>query len=905
MNSLLTRDAENAGLIIKNLIDDSKIHRVATIKHPNKLNGWYALHKVTKTMNVLIYGNFETAEHGKTIICDDKIVDKKSITAYQRIKLKEKEDFVAQELRLTATKAQDDIKYQFDNFECLNAKETAYMHDKKLVAQELDANLSFFGLKIKNKNELVVPAYKSIKTIKDDNNSIIVNGGNTKDNNNNGFDNILTGFQTQNKDKKSYGVIKGSYYCIGEVLKNIDNDVLNNTIIFVGEGFATVASVYVSIKDKKEFKDKFILCVCSFGSNNLLAVYKHFHDKYANKNSRAKIVILVDDDDAGLKALYAVQSVDKKVNWTIASSEHKYNDFSDLYVDLGKEAVADRINSLKLFDNNALTDIVNKKDIILANAEILNNYLLVDNAIYYKRKNKKGDEEQIYLCDKIELIKLMFNNDKSYCVFKLFLSDLNKYVEVTIKENILADTKKTTSILSGYHFKYNYDLQNKMINYLKNLNTENLIEISTKIGWYKDSYVLPNFSNSDHVSYFGAISADKYKTAGTLDKWRINVAQLCSSSDILTTVLYASFASIITNFADFSFGLHIFGKSSTGKTTALKVASSIFGNYKNKAGGLIVSWDTTVAGLTQHAKSSNNSICVLDEMHKATAQSLSNIYNLINGEGRKRATISDEGVVDAELESWETVVLSSGEASVESSYLRRNLEIQGGERLRLIDIEVIDTVTTKENNELLLKNSKLYYGTAVRAFTQYIYDNKIDVINLIETQIIELEEIYKNISDGGKLRVLKYFAVMIVACNIAKSANCLSKDFNADACLKIYDKWCDSNGTDTSSVEDDTDKSLFDVMIEGWQRYFLDTSNDFAKFNSEIVGHCYKGEQKIFITSLLKNYIKTKHTNINYNRFIKNLQDKKLISESRVRNINNKSVRIYDILIYNDVILDK
>ena len=82
-----------------------------------------------------------------------------------------------------------------------------------------------------------------------------------------------------------------------------------------------------------------------------------------------------------------------------------------------------------------------------------------------------------------------------------------------------------------------------------------------------------------------------------------------------------------------SFGLHLRGASSSGKTTALRVAASVWGGP-----GVLTTWRSTSNGLEGMAALRNSTMLALDELGQATAAEVGEVvYMFANGQGKARA----------------------------------------------------------------------------------------------------------------------------------------------------------------------------------------------------------------------------------------------------------------------------
>jgi len=126
----------------------------------------------------------------------------------------------------------------------------------------------------------------------------------------------------------------------------------------------------------------------------------------------------------------------------------------------------------------------------------------------------------------------------------------------------------------------------------------------------------------------------------------------CSGNPILLLSVSASFAAPLLLKAKQQSagggGIHLIGKSSNGKTTALQVAASVWGGP-----GYVRAWRATANGLEATAAALNDSLIVLDEISECDPREIGAIiYALANGQGKQ----GQNGMV-------EPVILSDGALS--------------------------------------------------------------------------------------------------------------------------------------------------------------------------------------------------------------------------------------------------
>ena len=78
-------------------------------------------------------------------------------------------------------------------------------------------------------------------------------------------------------------------------------------------------------------------------------------------------------------------------------------------------------------------------------------------------------------------------------------------------------------------------------------------------------------------------------------------------------------------------GFHIFGPSSCGKSTALRVAASVYGGPD-----YITTWRATDNGLEGTAAAHNDTLLIMDEMGQVSPNIVGDVvYMLANGEGKR------------------------------------------------------------------------------------------------------------------------------------------------------------------------------------------------------------------------------------------------------------------------------
>ncbi|PPD29274.1 MAG: hypothetical protein CTY20_06875 [Hyphomicrobium sp.] len=213
---------------------------------------------------------------------------------------------------------------------------------------------------------------------------------------------------------------------------------------------------------------------------------------------------------------------------------------------------------------------------------------------------------------------------------------------------------------------------------------------ATNIGWSGNIFVLP----SGAISRDGSVRAvyqptTRAETAirpnGTSERWQQNVAVPSGEHDMtVLTISLALVSPLLQPLELQGFILHLRGGSSTGKTTALRVAGSVWGG--GGQAGYLRSWQATANGLEAVAEAHNHTLLALDELGLLDADGASRVaYQLADGIGRQRAGLMGEAAANR---NWRLAILSTGEISLEDKLRegRKPQRQRAGQAVRFVDL---------------------------------------------------------------------------------------------------------------------------------------------------------------------------------------------------------------------------
>lgn len=334
----------------------------------------------------------------------------------------------------------------------------------------------------------------------------------------------------------------------------------------------------------------------------------------------------------------------------------------------------------------------------------------------------------------------------------------------------------------------------------------------SKPGWYGDVYAV----NRDLV--IGALDEDAIASfqstcneKGSLDDWKLHVATLTRGNPIQTIVLCEALAAPLLDPANQeSGGVHLIGNSSSGKSTSLKFAQSVW-DYKQQ----LDTWRATDNALEFVARAHNDGLLIRDESGEAKPQTLdAGIYMLGDNRGKDRCHSGSNGVQAKDPLTWRVCVLSSGEEDIETRLKSAGIQIKAGQRVRLPGIRVTpndlrdlhgfqnpaDFIAEAE------KNFAQYYGTAGVEFIRYLVANlkllRKKLSSLVNEQAAVLCRPIEP-CDPQIRRVAKKFALYQIAGHLASVWGILPHtEAEIDQAVEVcFDRWLSRWGTTTSAEE--------------------------------------------------------------------------------------------------------
>lgn len=226
----------------------------------------------------------------------------------------------------------------------------------------------------------------------------------------------------------------------------------------------------------------------------------------------------------------------------------------------------------------------------------------------------------------------------------------------------------------------------QFIKYLADERPKRQIRCATQVGWCLNSFVLPGEvigpQKAGIIFQSGERVQAEYGQHGTIEGWQREVSARAIGNPVLMMALSAAFVGpLLEKMEAESGGIHMVGNSSTGKSSVLKAAASVWGGPKH-----VRSWNSTANGMEGVAALFNDNLLPLDEISECAPRDIDRIiYAIANGVGRQRASRSGAA---RSVTRWRCFVLSSGERMVPTEMANANIKAKAGQLVRLIDLPV-------------------------------------------------------------------------------------------------------------------------------------------------------------------------------------------------------------------------
>jgi putative DNA primase/helicase len=535
-----------------------------------------------------------------------------------------------------------------------------------------------------------------------------------------------------------------------------------------------------------------------------------WRDEYGEHLRGRHCVILPDNDDPGRRHAHLVaqsllQHADQISILELPGLPDK-GDVSDwLAAGNRREDLFALLSGAEIIDKEA-----NGTD--TTTTELPDRFFLTDAALYYR------DKDDIFVSSAIRVVARTCDRDNGNWGRLVEFADAMGVEHSLIVPmcTLSGDAAEVRRLLmdAGLMIAAGVKPRQLFLDYLLRSDPSSHVTSVNQLGWHDGAFVFPdavvsNYDESKKTIRLQNVdrAANKFRTAGTLEDWRNAIANYCVGNSRLMFAASVAFAAALLPIAEEpSGGFHIHGNSSTGKTTALLVAGSVWGGDDRK--GFLETWRATSNGLEAVAELHNHSLLLLDEISQVNPHEVGEvIYALSNGFGKARMSKSIAARPKAE---WNLTFLSSGEKTLEQVMHGVNQRLFGGQEARFVNIQadaggghgiferLHGLASGSDMSKHFASASRKLYGTPIRSFLEHVCSDREIVISRIKEARQHFTAKLQHWKASGEVyRVASRFALVVAGGALASEFGITGWTANevVACCERIFDEWLDLRGT--------------------------------------------------------------------------------------------------------------
>jgi putative DNA primase/helicase len=347
--------------------------------------------------------------------------------------------------------------------------------------------------------------------------------------------------------------------------------------------------------------------------------------------------------------------------------------------------------------------------------------------------------------------------------------------------------------------------------YIKTRHPGERVTCTDRVGWHGGAYVLPTrcivptaqAEGRRYVFQSEAGMEDTFRMRGDLDAWRAGVAALCVGNSRFVFAVACAFAGALLLPAGVeSGGFHFRSGSSQGKTSALRIAASVWGRPD-----YVKRWRTTDNALEATAVQHSDGLLILDEIAQLDASKAGECaYMLANEQEKGRNT---RGGLNRRQRTWRLLFLSSGEVSLSTHMAEAGKRVMAGQEVRMVDIpldagqgmggveELHGHASPGAMVEHLTHAAASCYGVAGREWLQWCCDHQAEIAaRLVDMVEAVRAQLMPGPASEQVRRVARRFALVAAAGELASEAGITGWAAGAASAgvRRCFDDWLAARG---------------------------------------------------------------------------------------------------------------
>lgn len=598
-------------------------------------------------------------------------------------------------------------------------------------------------------------------------------------------------------------------------------------VVLVGEGYATCASLHEA--------GGWPVGV-AFDAGNLLHVARELRRLYP-----AALLVLCGDDDRATEArtgtntgrvkadaaARAVQALAVFPSMPAAGDAPGNVDFNDMHQAQGLAAVRDVVQAA-IGAHQAAADAARSAAPATGQGsassapagadagDVHDPFTVEDGGVYYHGRGRDGEPlRPLWLCSRLDVAALTRDQDGNGWGYLLQFADpLGRPKQWAMPSRMLSGDGgeyRAALLNMGLRIATSPTARNRLTEYIQTRRPSEFASCTDRIGWHPTeggaAYVLPHQTIGDAAERIVFQSDSQMENTFRVRKdaaaWRDRIGALCAGNSRLVFAVACAFAGPLLRPASMeSGGFHLRGDSSSGKTTALRLAASVNGgpSYMQR-------WRTTDNALEAIAAQHCDALLILDELAQVEGKVAGECaYMLANEQSKARATRG--GAPRARL-SWRLLFLSAGELGLADHMAEGMKRARTGQEVRMADIpaDAGAGMGTFENTHghaspaafasHLTREAQACHGAPGLAFIEWACTNWATLPRRLREGVQALTAQWAPDGASGQVqRVAARFALVAMAGELATEAgltgwDACESEWAARAC---FDAWLAARG---------------------------------------------------------------------------------------------------------------
>ena len=408
-------------------------------------------------------------------------------------------------------------------------------------------------------------------------------------------------------------------------------------------------------------------------------------------------------------------------------------------------------------------------------------FKVIGDVLYYTKETKDESYEVFVSRNTPYVKKKLIDMENGQVYYTIRFKDNNKYVERDVKASALVQRRELIK-LSDAGLGVTENNARHLINYIDLYIKEHdpeVEKVASRVGYINNQFVLPGATDIRIVTSGGLNDiVNSFKTSGTLQTYKEEVFDIIKDKSAAAFFLLVSLASPLLKHFDIDpFIVDLHGKTSQGKTTLLRLASSAWGT-----GNLVGEWNITKVALERKAAFLNNLPLLLDDTRKASPYVLKDaVYQFSGGKSKGRGNVNG---IDEEI-TYKNIMLSTGEIAL-TEY---NSEM-AGIAARVIGISEVNI--KKDEFKPLYEGMKNNHGVIGNTFIKHFSNDTKFYKQMMD--VLEGRYYDKARGDDILTRIGRSFAVVHLAGLILNEIN--GFEFDVEGVLEdIYTPIADGSNT--------------------------------------------------------------------------------------------------------------